>query len=174
MTNWCHMGHLPRIPPQCGSTLPCSLAVSAEGQGCCAPWGGSEAAQRKTLTGDGQVGGGLGLAGCVVGETLEHAGIVGQQAADLQAAIAALLEACELSHLHQRSVLVPGDGGRRHPCGRPGPRSAILPHPGSESAGGPRTPCFLERSHRHRFHGVCFFKSLKKFWDRDFWKLEIS
>lgn len=53
----------------------------------------SETTQGRTLTGDSQVGGGLGLASCVVGKALEHAGVVGQQAADLQAAIAALLEA---------------------------------------------------------------------------------
>lgn len=54
----------------------------------------SEAAQGRTLTGDGQVGGGLGLASCIVGKALEHSSVVGQQAADLQAAITALLEAC--------------------------------------------------------------------------------
>lgn len=82
------------------------------------------AAQGRTLTGDGQVGGGLRLSGGIVGKALEHARVVGQQAADLQAAIAALLEAGQLLHLHQCSVLVPGDRGRRHPCGRPGPPSA--------------------------------------------------
>lgn len=104
------------------------LSGEASVEGCCASQGGAEAAQGRTLTGDSQVGGGLGLASCIVGEALEHAGVIGQQAADLQAAVAALLEACQLPHLHQRGVLVPGDGGRRHPCGRRGPQSAILIH----------------------------------------------
>lgn len=76
--------------------------------------GGTRAGQGRRLTGDGQVGGGLRLAGRVAGKALEHPGVIGHQPADLQAPIASLPEAAQPPCLHHGRVLVPGDGGRWH------------------------------------------------------------
>lgn len=73
-------------------------------------------------TGHGQVRGGLHLAGRVAGEALEHAGVIGEQPADLQAAICQELEAGQLLQADEGSVLVPGHVGGRHACKEPGPR----------------------------------------------------
>lgn len=67
-------------------------------------------------TGHGQVRGGLHLAGRVAGEALEHAGVVGEQPADLQAAVRQQLEAGQLLGAEEGRVLVPGHFGGRHAC----------------------------------------------------------
>lgn len=59
-------------------------------------------------TGHGQVRGGLHLARRVAGKALEHAGVVGDQPADLQAAVCQELEAGQLLQADEGSVLVPG------------------------------------------------------------------
>lgn len=59
-------------------------------------------------TGHGQVRGGLHLSGRVAGKALEHAGVVGDQPADLQAAIRQELEAGQLLQADEGSILVPG------------------------------------------------------------------
>lgn len=107
------------------------------------------------LTGDSQVGGGLYLAGRVAGEALEHAGVVRNQPADLQAPVAALPEAGQPPHVHHHCVFVPGDGGRRHTWGTRGTQSAHLlapslppPRGACKCARGccPCVPWFLEPS----------------------------
>ena len=94
---------------------------------------GTRAGPRRGLTGDGQVGGGLRLAGRVPGKALQYASVVGHQPADLQAPIASLPEAAQPPHLHDGRVLVPGHGGRRHTWGVERPPSATCegcPGPG--------------------------------------------
>ena len=118
--------------------------------------GGTRAGQRRGLTGDGQVGGGLRLASRVAGKALEHAGVIRHQPADLQAPVASLPEAAQPSHLHHGRVLVPGDGGRRHTWGssayrQPPPRDAPAPEAAAASpqgwgGGDPGVFWFLETS----------------------------
>lgn len=122
------------------------------------------------LTGDGKVGGGLHLAGCVAGKALEHARVVGHQPADLQSPVAALPEAAQPLRLHHGRVLVPSDGGRWCAWGRDmGARSAPLLAPSrlplsleiggqgeGKGAGNPWVSWFLESSQR------CYFMVLEE------------
>lgn len=67
-------------------------------------------------TGHSQVRGGLHLAGRVAGKALEHAGVIREQPADLQAAVWQELEAGQLLQADEGSVLVPGHFGGRYTC----------------------------------------------------------
>ena len=63
----------------------------------------------RCLTGDGQVGVGLDLAGPVAGEALEHSRVVRQQAVDLQAATHQDPVAGGLHWTYECGVLIPHD-----------------------------------------------------------------
>ena len=77
---------------------------------------GSRVGKGLAPTGHSQVRGGLHLAGGIAGKALEHAGVVGDQPADLQAAVRQELEAGELLQADEGSVLVPGHLRGRHAC----------------------------------------------------------
>lgn len=70
------------------------------------------------LTGDGEVRVGLNLARRVPGKALEHAGVVGQEAVDLQAAAGQHPIPWRFDRVDGRGVLVPHDVWWGHTCGR--------------------------------------------------------